>query len=193
MWNEESDKSHNNINKQSQLTVSSLHTKSSSSEFTSISNLNNLPNSKLQKILLILATLFDFSVLLAVIINSFFNKNYLLNISYIEKDKINANRIDKDYASIFTINKYMLYVILFCLLLFEFSKLVFMMFKKNCKKLSKFIYMEMGYWFIILKVFYGFNLLFMDFHCLNFYLNFVVSTVLTVFTISKKLSSFNKT
>jgi len=166
---------------------------SSHSDFSSTTTLNILPNSKINK-LLIISTLFNFLVLLAVIIYSFFNKNYILNISYLEKNssnnknnntEISQGEINNDFISIFSINIYMFYIILFILLLFEFVKITFIMFRKNCKKLSKFIYLEMGYWFIFLKFSFGLNLLLMCFLIFNFYLNFVISILLTVITISK--------
>lgn len=186
---EESESKSNNNNKNSkQSNISSnkntASTSSENSDFTSITNLHILPNKKINKLLFV-STLFNFLVLFAIVIYSFFNQNYLLNISYIEKNKYSNNKsvMNKDFFSIFEINKYMLYVLIFSLLLFEFTKLIFIFFRKNCRKLGKFVYMEMGYWFIIIKIFYGFDLLFMNFLVFNFYLNFLISSILTVFMI----------
>lgn len=188
MHMEESENKSSKNRNNSKVSLSDKSLKEHSSDFTSITNLNVLPNTKIIKLLMI-STIFNFFVLFGVIIYSFYNNNYLLNISYLTENQVKStNIINKDFVSIFSINKYMFYILLFGLLFFEFSKLIFIMFKKNCKKLGKFIYMEMGYWFIIIKFFHGLNILLMNFLILNvnFYLNFVISIILTVFTIGKR-------
>jgi len=184
-------KSSSQISNSSNRKLKNYHSSSSgpissaaaAADFLNNTNLNNLPNSKIKK-LMIISTLFNFLVLLSVIIYSFYNENYLLNISYIEKNNNKNN--NNNFISIFNINKYMFYIIIFGLIFFEFAKLIFLLIRKNCKKLSKFVYMEMSYWFIVLKFFYGLNILLMNFLFFNFYLNFLISIILSVFEIGKK-------
>lgn len=184
----ELDKTTENINKKSNLTISYKSSNSdTNSNTTSISNLRYFPNSKL-KIMTISLTIFNILAILLSIIFSFFekNKNYILNMCYIQKNQIDKTENKIDFFSVFTINKNMLYALLFGLLIFEFAKLIFFISRKKLKIFSRYIYIEMGYWFFVIKLLNGINFLSKTFlHFINFYLNFVLSILLNVLTIGK--------
>jgi hypothetical protein len=151
------------------------------SEFTSISNLHVLPNSKM-KSLFILSSNFNFGVLLSALIYSVFKIDYLINISYI-KDKKNPG----DFFSVFNLNFYMFFIFLLCILFVEISKIFYFFFGFEVKKLIKFIYMEISYWFIVIKLLFGFNILISFLHVENFYYVFITSTVINFLIICKKI------
>jgi len=165
------------INKESQLSI----TKGvgSVSEFTSISNLHVLPNTKI-KTLLILSCLFNCGALFAALIYGLLTKEYILNINY-QTDK---NKI-VDYSSVFKMNIIMFLIFLFLILFMEISKLFYTFFSSEVKKLMKFIYMETSYWFIIIKFLFGFNILICFVHVKEFDFVFITSTVVNSLIIRK--------
>lgn len=168
------------INKDSKLSVTKAE--DSGSDFTSISNLHVLPNSKM-KILFLLSSLFNFGVLLAALIYGLITKEYILNITY-QIDKNNINKIP-DYDSIFKMNTILFLIFLFLILLMEISKIVYSLFGTEVKKLMKFIYMETSYWFIVIKFLFGFNILICFVHVKEFNFVFITSTVVNSFIIRK--------
>ena len=183
---EQHDKTSQNINQKSKLTItfSSSSNFDTNSDFTSISNLNIFNNSKL-KILIITFVLFDFLCILGSIIFSILDTNYILNIIYLEKDQNNYIIKNNDFSSVFTINKYMLYTLLYSLLILEFIELLLLISKRNLKMMSRYVYIEMGYWFFVIKFLYGVSILSMTFHFLDFYLDFTISIILNISIISK--------
>ncbi len=157
------------INKDSQLSITKAM--DTASEFTSIINLHVLPNTKM-KTLFILSSLFNSGILLAALIYGILTKGYILNISY----KSDTNKVP-DYPSVFRMNLIMFLIFLFLILLMEISKLFYAFFASEVKKLMKFIYMEMSYWFIVIKFLFGFNILICFVHVKDFNFVFITSTV----------------
>jgi hypothetical protein len=188
-YNKFIDNTAENINKKSFKTKSSLSNEYDSnnthSDFTSISNMNIFPNSKL-RILIMTLSIFDFLTILANIIYSFLDTNYILNISYLEKDQIDININNKDFISVFTINKYMVYILVFFFLIYEFIEIIILIIsRKHLKILGKYVYIEMGYWFFVIKFLHGLIFISFMFHFLNFYLNFISSIILNIMIIGK--------
>ena len=185
------DNTSENINKKSYISKScssnqnesnNIHTES---DFNSISNMNNFPNSKL-KILIISLAFFNFFSILGNIIYSFVDSNYILNISFLEKDQIDRSINSKDFTSVFTINKYMLYTLQFFFLIYELIQIIILIVsKKYLKIISNYVYIEMGYWFFVIKFLHGLSLISMMFHFIDFYFNFINSIILNIITLSK--------
>jgi len=156
------------------------------SEFTSISNLHVLPNTKM-KALFILSSLFNFGVLLAALIYGLVTKGYILNINY----KSDSNKVS-DYPSVFKMNLVMFLIFLCLILLIEISKLFYAFFSSEVKKLMKFTYMEMNYWFIVIKGLFGFNILICFVHVKDFDFVFIFSTVVNILLICKFFNFLKK-
>lgn len=180
-----SDKKNNNskypINKDQQSSI--LKGMDTVSEFTSISNLHVLPNTKI-KTLFVLSSLFNSAVLLAALIYGLLTKNYILHISY----QSDVNKIP-DYPSVFRMNLIMFLIFLFLILFMEISKLFYAFFGSEVKKLMKFIYMETSFWFIVIKCLFGFNILICFVHVKDFNFVFITSTVVNGLLIRKFIIS----
>lgn len=171
------------INKDSKLSMT--REVDTASEFTSISNLHVLPNTKM-KTLFVLSSLFNAGVLLAALIYGILTKGYILNISYLS----DVNKVP-DYPSVFRMNVVMFLIFLFLILFIEISKVLYVFFSSEVKKLMKFIYMETSYWFIIIKFLFGFNILICFVHVKDFNFVFITSTVVNSLLIRKSYYTFS--
>lgn len=170
----------NNINKDN--TTRTIRTGDGISEFTSISNLQVLPNKKI-KICFIISIIFNILVWIGAITLSFiWEKKYILNVSYIN----DPNMLSKnDIISVFNMNVYMYYILIFGILLFEILKLIFIFNHSQAKKIVKFIFIEMGYWFVVIKLLFGFNILISFVHLQEFNFVFITSLALYFIIIGK--------
>ena len=159
----------------------------SDGNLTSITNLHFIPNSNLKLITLIII-LFNIIVLILAIVFSFIDKNYFLNIYYLD-EKVTFTVNEGYYESVFTMNKIMLYIIIFFVLSVEIFKLFYINFF-SYKNFIKFTHFEMDYWYVIIKFLFGCNILLCVVYKNENNFIFIASSIINGLIIGKKYFFF---